>query len=288
MNHPVATREGYVLRIRRPSGLEEVLGLGREPITIGRAETNTLVLNDGSVSRNHARIDCGQNRYMLTDCGSKNGTLVNGRPIQAHVLQEGDVVRVGGTELAFEPALAEIRVDTQTVGFPVVEAGVPDPGRPAPGGPTGLEALAHISDLLAAAKGELTALEEVALHLRSVVACDRATIVLVEEGTLNPLMQFTHSALQQGSDEGPGDQVIRAGLTSERPVCLNVPKASSVLNATLGVRNHVLLVPLLGDDRKLGLLVMERQPSRSTFDQADLQLASIAGSHLATFLRFVA
>ena len=288
--HPnVATQSGFVLRIRRPSGSEEVVGLGIESVTVGRAESNSLVLGDGCVSREHARIDFGADRYVLTDCGSKNGTLVNGERVKVQMLTEGDVIRIGDTELRLEPAQSEIRVDTQTTGIPIVEAGVAEPGPSGTlGGATGLEALARISDLLSASDGALTVLQDVAMHLRSVVACDRATVILVEEGTDNPLMQFTHSAAQEGSDEGPDDQVIRAGLTAGRPVALNVPKAAGVLDATLGVSHHVLLIPLQGDNRKLGLLTLERQPSRTPFDPADLRLASIAGSHLATFLRFVA
>ena len=119
-------------------------------------------------------------------------------------------------------------------------------------------------------------------------SCDRATIVLVEEGSGNPLMQFTHASLPPGRDEGPPDQVIRAGLTTERAVALNVPKASTVLDSTLGVRSHVVLVPLQGEDHKLGLLALERLPSRAKFEDSDLRLATIAGAQIANFLRSVA
>ena len=133
--------------------------------------------------------------------------------------------------------------------------------------------------MLVGAEGELGVLETVALHLRSVVACDRATIILVEEGTGNPLMKYSHG----GGNDGPEEQVIRAGLTAGRPVALSVPKASAV-PSTLGVSRHVLLVPLTADDRKLGLLALEREPIHSPFDQVELKLAAIAGTHLTTFL----
>jgi pSer/pThr/pTyr-binding forkhead associated (FHA) protein len=283
---PVTQPKGHVLRIRRPSGAQEVVGLELEAVTIGRAETNTIVLPDACVSRHHARIDCTPERCVLHDCGSKNGTFVNGKRVQTHLLAEGDEILVGDTEMRFEPAQPEIRVDTQTTGLPLVE------GDAAPSAArnenAGLEALARLTDLLGEAGGELKVLEQVALHLRSIVTCDRATIVLVEEGSGNPLMQFTHAALPPGRDEGPPDQVIRAGLTTERAVALNVPKASTVLDATLGVRSHVVLVPLQGEDRKLGLLALERLPSRPKFEDSDLRLATIAGAQIANFLRSVA
>jgi pSer/pThr/pTyr-binding forkhead associated (FHA) protein len=284
---PQAKRTGYVLRIRRPSGAQEVVGLELEAVTLGRAESNTIVLQDASASRTHARIDCGADRYVLTDCGSKNGTFVNGKRVQAHILVDGDEVVLGDTELRFEAAQPEIHLDTQTTGLPLVESDAP-PTRAQPSETAGIEALARLTDLLMEAPGELTVLEQVAQQLRSVVTCDRATIVLVEEGSGNPLMQFTHAALPPGREEGPPDQVIRAGLTTERAVALNVPKASTVLDATLGVRSHVILVPLQGDDRKLGLLALERLPSGPKFEEADLRLAMIAGAQIANFLRSVA
>ena len=282
----VAMRTGHVLRIRRPSGAQEVIGLELESVTIGRAESNTLVLPDACASRHHVRIDCGEDRYVLTDCGSKNGTFVNGKRVQAHVLAEGDEILVGDTEMRFEAAQPEIHLDTQTTGLPLVEGDAP--ARAATGEAQGLEALARLTDMLQEANGELKVLEQVALHLRSIVSCDRATIVLVEEGSGNPLMQFTHAALPPGRDEGPPDQVIRAGLTTERAVALNVPKASTVLDATLGVRSHVVLVPLTGGDTKLGLLALERLPSRPKFEDNDLRLATIAGTQIANFLRSLA
>jgi len=280
---PVAHRTGYVLRIRRPSGAQEVVGLEREAVTIGRAESNTLVLPDACASRHHARVDCGADRYVVTDCGSKNGTFVNGKRVQAHVLAEGDEIVIGDTEMRFQAAQPEIHLDTQTTGLPLVESEAA--ARPKAGDGQGLEGLARLSELLAEAGGELSVLEQVAMQVRAIIPCDRATVVLVEEGSGNPLMQFSHTAMPASRDEGTSDQVIRAGLTTERAVALNVPKASTVLDATLGVRCHVVLVPLQGDERKLGLLALERLPSRPKFEESDLRLATIAGSQIANFLR---
>jgi pSer/pThr/pTyr-binding forkhead associated (FHA) protein len=281
----VATRTGYVLRIRRPSGAQEVVGLETESVTMGRAESNTVVLPDSCASRHHVRIDCGEDRYVLTDCGSKNGTFVNGKRVQAHVLLEGDEILVGDTEMRFEAAQAEIHLDTETTGLPLVEGEPPPPAAPQS---AGLEALGRLTEMLQEADGELKVLDQVAVHLRSIVSCDRTTIVLVEEGSGNPLMHFTHAALPPGRDEGPPDQVIRAGLTTERAVALNVPKASTVLDSALRVRCHVILVPLQGDERKLGLLALERLPSKPKFEDGDLRLATIAGAQIANFLRSVA
>ncbi len=71
---------------------------------IGRSEQSTVALSgDGRVSRNHAlvqRMDTGE--YFLTDLGSRNGTVLNGRQVVSPTaLKSGDVIRLGGYELLF-------------------------------------------------------------------------------------------------------------------------------------------------------------------------------------------
>jgi adenylate cyclase len=71
---------------------------------IGRSEQSTVSLTgDGRVSRNHAlvqRMDTGE--YYLTDLGSRNGTVLNGRlVVSPTALKNGDLIRLGGCELRF-------------------------------------------------------------------------------------------------------------------------------------------------------------------------------------------
>lgn len=65
------------------------------PVTIGREVSNSIALNDESISRYHAKIQDDGGRTILTDLGSTNGTRVNGHPVQLKVLQPGDHVHVG-------------------------------------------------------------------------------------------------------------------------------------------------------------------------------------------------
>lgn len=78
--------------------------IGPVPITIGRAEENTISLDgDDYASGQHARIEAGRDGVWLHDLHSTNGTSVNGEPVEGRRrLHEGDVVRVGETELRFE------------------------------------------------------------------------------------------------------------------------------------------------------------------------------------------
>jgi pSer/pThr/pTyr-binding forkhead associated (FHA) protein len=264
----------YVLRIHRPGGGEEILSLGLESITLGRANINTVVLHDALASRFHARITYENGEYLLADRGSKNGTQVDGVDIQAHRLGAGDVIRLGDTRLVFEEADAD-EVDDETAARSLQLDEV-----------NSAATLARIEDLLATAGEGLGVLDEIALLLRSVVACDRASVILLEERTHNPLMRYSRGGTNAGNaGDGTDDQALRAGMTADGPISMSVPRANTVLDQTLGVSRHVLVVPLRGEDRKLGLVVLEREPFRSHFGAEDLRLASIAGTHVTQFLR---
>jgi predicted component of type VI protein secretion system len=63
---------------------------------IGRGETCHLRPNSEQVSREHAEFVVGADSVSVTDLGSRNGTLVNGRALTAaHTLKNGDLVQVG-------------------------------------------------------------------------------------------------------------------------------------------------------------------------------------------------
>jgi pSer/pThr/pTyr-binding forkhead associated (FHA) protein len=81
--------------------------LSSSRVTIGRRPENDIVLQDPHVSRTHARIRFKQGRYVLTDLDSKAGTLVNGRPIQEHVLRPGDQIGIAGKRFVFRVEAVE-------------------------------------------------------------------------------------------------------------------------------------------------------------------------------------
>lgn len=73
--------------------------LGRAPLTIGRDSSADLVLPVSAVSRRHAEVRRENGRFFVRDLGSRNGTLVNGRPIAEAELEPLDELRVGDAVL---------------------------------------------------------------------------------------------------------------------------------------------------------------------------------------------
>lgn len=77
--------------------------LGNE-ITLGRAPSCGVRLNDTFVSGVHARVFNAGGTFMVEDLDSRNGTLLNGRPLEpgtATPLNPGDHLRFGATVLEF-------------------------------------------------------------------------------------------------------------------------------------------------------------------------------------------
>ncbi len=71
-------------------------------VSIGTNPDNDLVLDVGKVSRYHAEIRQVDQLWILRDLGSKNGTLVNGQKIEEAVLNDGDRLEVGTSQLTFK------------------------------------------------------------------------------------------------------------------------------------------------------------------------------------------
>jgi pSer/pThr/pTyr-binding forkhead associated (FHA) protein len=92
------------LRVRgRPSvDLGDVTRIGRRP-------DSDLVVADPLVSGTHAEVRSIDGVYVLADAGSRNGTFLNDTQVMEPMpLSDGDVVRVGDTEIVFSTSTAGV------------------------------------------------------------------------------------------------------------------------------------------------------------------------------------
>ncbi len=90
------------IRIIGPSGRQE-RQLFRHN-SLGRHPRNTHQVLDRVVSKEHCIIELLEDRYVLHDLGSLNGTFVNGEKVAEHPLEPGDEITIGSTRIIFEPA----------------------------------------------------------------------------------------------------------------------------------------------------------------------------------------
>ena len=76
------------------------LPLSDQTVTIGRADSSTLVLTDDFVSNHHARLMRREGTWYLEDLGSTNGTYLDRQKVSDPTpLPTGVPVRIGKTVL---------------------------------------------------------------------------------------------------------------------------------------------------------------------------------------------
>ena len=91
----------YDLAVITDSDISELV-LGERQVYLGRKNTNDFVLNDDGASRVHAYISYERHRHVLNDAESLNGTFVNKKKINRHVLKNGDKILIGNTSLIYK------------------------------------------------------------------------------------------------------------------------------------------------------------------------------------------
>jgi hypothetical protein len=100
-----------------------------DQVRIGRSSDNDIVVPDMRASRNHVRLECTGGDCFITDLGSSNGTLVNGRRVEGTLqLRDGDVFTVGCTEFQLAAGAAP-----PAAGLEQTAGGRPLPLHPGPG-----------------------------------------------------------------------------------------------------------------------------------------------------------
>ncbi len=81
-----------------------VFELNTSIITIGRDPSNSIFLNDMTVSRKHARIDftsLDQGYVTIEDLNSLNGTWIDGAIVNKAFLKDGSTIQIGTFRMIF-------------------------------------------------------------------------------------------------------------------------------------------------------------------------------------------
>ncbi|MEQ9650820.1 MAG: FHA domain-containing protein, partial [Sandaracinaceae bacterium] len=109
----------FAVVITEKGGAQRRLDFDKNEVTIGRVQGNDIILPKGNVSKRHSRIVLKDNRFIVVDLKSTNGTYVNGRKITSPlVVKAGDKIYIGDFILTLEEGAG-------------AAAGAPPPGPPA-------------------------------------------------------------------------------------------------------------------------------------------------------------
>jgi class 3 adenylate cyclase len=220
-------------------------------LTLGRAETNDIVIQDVSASRKHAEIvyDSTTNTITLVDLGSTNGTYVNHQRLRgSQQLNHDDLIRVGQFLMHLTRSTGEISVQ------PAAVAGTHRFTRELL-----LESLDEHSVLIYDVARKLntvldieTALNEVTSQLKQVMGVNICQVILAEQ-------------LKEMETSDFIDPLARRAVTT----------------CSAEVTPTSMYVPIMRGEELIGLISMRKtRPETRPFGRRDLQLA-IAISHQA-------
>src|ERR1700730_8362657 len=79
----------------------EVFPLRDGDVSIGRESSNDLCITDAALSRRHCLLMPNSEQFAIRDLGSRNGTRVNGVPVDEQLLSHGDQIAIGSSLLVF-------------------------------------------------------------------------------------------------------------------------------------------------------------------------------------------
>jgi len=283
--------------------------LDGESFVVGRSSKADLTVPDRSMSRMHARFYLDNGAWHVEDLGSRNGTLLGGRPVNDPAkIGHGSVMQVGSTSITLRettrPAPSGVPMsgssDSHTIFRSAAELlQAPEEIRTDSVTPMGeglrryadrlrlltevnlaldrVMSLGDLLDLILDRAFEHFGPEDAAIYLRNNKGgYDCAASRSVGKGDAKIL--FSTNLMEQVVEGGQAALVLDA-QTDER-----FNEAMSLLDA--GVRSLVA-APLLDPDGALGLIVLGSRLTVRQFEEEDMELLASLASVAAMRIRNV-
>ena len=294
------SHEGQYLLVRGKGADGERIALVPDvSAIIGRSRESAVVLTDASVSRQHARVFQREGAWWVEDLGSKNGTKVNGRRIEAAAaLVPGDLIQLGNFQVVFSgtgsqitarvadvagpPTMKALKVDEFETGADTRSfgAGVP-PQRMG----SFLRAVDQVGQALIAHRTVEELFSFVVDLASDVLRADRTAILLRDPATDALVAKAVKHA--EGSLEGDivvSRSIARAAIEKKQALLTGDAQSDTRFREQQSViqqRIHsAMCAPLWHDDQVLGILYVDNVAAPAPFEEGDLRLLTLI-AHLA-------
>lgn len=290
------------LWIRLPDRAPVKLGRERPTLTIGRDPANDLVLEDSSLSRNHARITFQDGKAVLEDLGSRNGTMLNGDRLQEpRQVSAGDEIIFGRLSIRLERS----------------------PGAPAPPGlDPNVSFLMDVERLRSSSAGTASSSQGYGTAKQWKDALDIVYALSLDmlgetttEMMLRDLLERLYAYLKPGrgavllrDDSGEMTQVatrsrshghdfqvqlsrtmLEAAVERKEALLINNPLLDSRLAQAQSLMasgvTSIMTVPLEHGGEVVGIIYFDAGPTRGAFTEEDLRLVAVVGHMAAAKIR---
>jgi pSer/pThr/pTyr-binding forkhead associated (FHA) protein len=258
-----------------------------EAVTVGRDESNQVLVDDLAASRQHCLIRKEGERIRILDLNSRNGTFINGLPIREKLLEHGDQIRIGisvflfldvpGPRNADSVAFDESLIARSTAILRRADSIYLTPGmRSEPDPSSGraardLKALFHITEAVHTATNLETLFRELLKAAFEIVPVDRGVVLLMGASEL------LGSTFKLDRQEGNSEPVRVSPRAMERVMREHV---AVVDESAEGGGRWMMAIPLICVDRTVGVLYLETLSAEvgAQLDQDLLQLFAAIGA----------
>lgn len=272
-------------------------------VVMGRGAACTVCLGDAEASRAHARIVFDGVQASLEDLHSKNGTCLNGRPVDKAPLANGDTILIGGTRLtvsglrtpaprasaAMEDPSARIllslsRRDADLVTGKTISVSHEDLEREN----RILREVCRIGQLVASKTERQTILQTVLDEMRGLLRADSVSLLTQAEGEPDRwIAQASSGAAHQDGALRISRTIIRQAKEAGQAILTADPLSDGRFDPSLSIVTQgvssAMCAPV-GADGAGGVLFLDRRNRKDAFTQMDLRLAASAANILGVFL----
>ncbi len=288
-----------MLRLRFMNGARagEVLDFGEDVVTIGRADTNGVVLRDDGIFANHAKVLFDGTAWSIADVLSASATFVerlgihNAVGVDPLTLSEGDLIRLGSAEQGVEITVnfvADVD-DARVVAVRKIDDIAPSAAT-LDADPKRLQALYAVQKRIGGCSdlAQLLSLlcDEIFSLVRGVTHC---TIVLRDDDGAEssqgpavyvPVLTRVRGLVGASPVPIPTTRSVYRKVIAERAAVLaadapnEVGETESLLSADI---RSVIGVPLWRGEEILGVIQVDNRESPGVFASGDLELLATLG-----------
>jgi DNA-binding NtrC family response regulator len=269
------------LYVQRGPDQGNVIELEGERVWVGRGPESDVVLDDRTVSREHAVLMRRRVGWYLQDLESQNGTLLNGQPVVTSRLADGDEIRFGNVVAIFRDAGRHVRSAvartpemrgaevTQVIRLDEIEAGAPPRGRRESfREDLRLSHLLRLTEVAASVRSVEPLFDAIIQGLQIAMPADLVIPFLLDaDGGLRPYLTQRRGFLDGATTLGIDEALLRRCL-EEGPLAADRdgPGGSSIA-----------CVPMRTGVYNRGLIYCERHEPQKSFKDEDLRyLFSVA------------
>jgi serine phosphatase RsbU (regulator of sigma subunit) len=265
--------------------------LGSGTSIIGRQPDSTVCLESLSVSRQHARIVERDGWHFVEDMGSSNGTFLNGNRILGSLpLTERDTLQIGPYLLGLRPDPVQRPLATNPVISAQISVQSTNYTLFAQNPAYKLQVMLEIAGDLSRTLDLDAMLGKLLDHLvRLFPQTDRCMVLLYEGERLGVRAQrghlepdeypYSRTIVQRALEEGVG--ILSEDLSQDQQLV----KSETLLSLNL---HSFLCVPLICQDRRLGVIQLDCIRPGAAFRTEDLELLTAIALQVAVVLVNVA